>query len=141
MWLHRCLACVLLATACSAPAVPTEKPAVRAPVAQAAQPTLPAAAAITNGLSRVSDSSTTCMLSNRFFGERKQVPVQVAGKTYHGCCPRCAARLGSDAASRSAIDPFSGNAVDKASAVLAHDERNALYYFESEATLARWSKH
>jgi len=142
---------LLLSAACNAAApAPTRvakaapKPAVVQPALAVASSPAPVAASTqpasaTHALTRVSDSSNTCMLSNRYFGARKQVPVEVAGKTYHGCCPRCAARLGADASARVAIDPVTGHEVDKASAVLAHDDRNALYYFESEATLARFA--
>lgn len=91
-----------------------------------------------NGLWRIGEHSAVCMLSNRYLGERADVPIEVAGKTYRGCCANCAARLGSLAEARMAKDPVTGHAVDKGSAVLARDANNRLYYFESEATFASY---
>lgn len=85
------------------------------------------------------DSGGVCMLSNRYLGEHADVPIQVEGKTYRGCCANCAARLGSHSEARTANDPVSGNPVDKATAVLARDANNRVYYFESEATLASFA--
>jgi hypothetical protein len=92
-----------------------------------------------NGLTRVGERGAVCMLSNRYLGERADVPIQVEGKTYRGCCANCAARLGSLAEARVAKDPFTGHTVDKGSAVLARDANNRLYYFESEATFASYA--
>jgi len=79
------------------------------------------------------------MLSNRYLGERADVPIQVEGKTYRGCCANCAARLGSHPEARVAHDPVTGREVDKGSAVLARDAQNRVYYFESEETLSQFS--
>lgn len=99
----------------------------------------PAAAEVSaNGLWRIGERSAVCMLSNRYLGERADVPIEVEGKTYRGCCANCAARLGSLAEARMAKDPVTGHAVDKGSAVLARDANNRLYYFESEATFASY---
>ena len=47
----------------------------------------------------------------------------------------CEGRLKEDAASRIAIDPVSGNEVDKADAFIGADAEGAVYYFESEENL------
>jgi YHS domain-containing protein len=101
----------------------------------------PAAAgeASANGLTRIGDHAGVCMLSNRYLGERADVPIQVEGKTYRGCCANCAARLGSVAEARIAKDPVTGHDVDKGTAVLARDANNRVYYFESEATFAKYA--
>jgi YHS domain-containing protein len=141
----------LTALACAAPATPSrdeqaverrevhadthaehEQVAVPQPSASAATRDAPGAPA---ALTRI-DGGGVCMLSNRYLGEHADVPIQVEGKTYRGCCANCAARLGSHSEARTANDPVSGNPVDKATAVLARDASNRLYYFESEATLA-----
>jgi hypothetical protein len=93
-----------------------------------------------DGLIRIGERGAVCMLSNRYLGERADVPIQVEGKTYRGCCANCAARLGSLAEARVAKDPVTGHAVDKGSAVLARDANNHLYYFESEATFASYTR-
>lgn len=63
-----------------------------------------------------------------------QIPVSVGGRTYYGCCDGCKKRLATDASVRSATDPITGRAVDKASAVTASDASGAVLYFESEAS-------
>lgn len=96
----------------------------------------PVSSAGAPGLTRITGSDAMCMLSNRYLGAHDHVPVSVDNHTYFGCCASCAARLGANAAARVAIDPTSGQQVDKARAVIARDERNRLLYFESEATYA-----
>ena len=88
--------------------------------------TAPTSAALT----RV-EPSKVCMVNNAYMG-KEQIPVQVQGKTYFGCCPMCEARLAKDPSSRTATDPVSGKPVDKASAVIGKDESGAVVYFESE---------
>lgn len=78
------------------------------------------------------------MVNNQFMG-RPQIPVTVDDKTYYGCCETCKGRLTSDPASRTAVDPVSGHAVDKATAVIAKAENGAVLYFESETTFAKYS--
>jgi YHS domain-containing protein len=140
------LVVISVSGACAAPAAPSgNEPAaveheehVHAEPAVAPQPSAadsPATAALT----RISDHGGVCMLSNRYLGERADVPIEVEGKTYRGCCANCAARLGSQPEARTANDPVTGNPVDKATAVLARDANNRVYYFESEATLANYA--
>lgn len=79
-----------------------------------------------------------CMVNDAVF-EREQIPVEVDGKTYYGCCPMCKERLATDAEARTAIDPVSGDSVDKAMAVIAARPDGTVLYFESESTLARFT--
>jgi YHS domain-containing protein len=141
------LATSLTALACAAPATPNdpaerheehahaghEQAAAPQPSAATSTPAAPAA------LTRIGDTGGVCMLSNRFLGEHADVPIQVEGKTYRGCCASCAARLGSQAEARTANDPVTGKPVDKATAVLARDATNRVYYFESEATFTSFA--
>ena len=145
---------LLSAGACAAPAAPSgearaavehhEEHLHEAHEPQAAQPVpaqpeaaeVPAAA---GALTRISDHGGVCMLSNRYLGEKADVPIEVEGKTYRGCCANCAARLGSNPEARTANDPVTGKPVDKATAVMARDATNRVYYFESEATLANYA--
>jgi YHS domain-containing protein len=99
----------------------------------------PTAAAKVAGLTRI-DTGSVCMLSNRYLGDRPQVPVAVEGKTYYGCCANCAARLAERPDAREARDPITGHTVDKGSAILARDAQNRVLYFESEASLARMQR-
>jgi YHS domain-containing protein len=81
-------------------------------------------------LTIVTDASQVCMVNDQFMG-RPQIPVQVQGKTYYGCCAMCKTRLQSDAASRTAIDPVSHTPVDKASAVIGKTANGSTLYFAS----------
>ena len=120
------------------PAAPRAAPPAAAHHAPNADPALavPAPAAATS-LKQV-EPSLVCMVNNQFMG-RPQIPITVEGKTYFGCCEMCKGKLGSDPASRSAVDPVTGATVDKASAVIAMNDTGAVMYFESEASLARYT--
>ena len=61
----------------------------------------------------------------------EQILVQVEGKDYYGCCMGCKARLNNDPSIRLAVDPISGNTVDKAIAVIGTNPSRDVYYFES----------
>ncbi len=75
-----------------------------------------------------------CMVTDRVFPE-KQIPVDVNGKTYYGCCEMCKAQLKDNTAKRYAVDPVSGNKVDKASSVIGMKSSGAVYYFENRENL------
>ena len=89
------------------------------------------------GLSRVADPSQVCMVNDLFMG-RAQIPVIVDGRTYYGCCPDCKAKLEKQPAVRIARDPVTGEAVDKAKAVIVQDGSGKVLYFASEDTLRRY---
>ena len=88
-------------------------------------------------LTLVSERAQVCMVTNQFMG-RAQIPVEVDGRTYFGCCEMCKGRLAREAATRTAIDPRSGVEVDKATAVIAMDPAGAVVYFESEASFSSY---
>jgi len=88
---------------------------------------------------RKAETKKVCMVNDQLF-ERDQIPVEVQGKTYYGCCAMCKERLTKDAAIRSAIDPVTGKKVDKATAVIAARADGSVLYFESEETLAKFRK-
>ena len=94
--------------------------------------------AMSTKLTRV-ESVKVCMVNNTLFA-KDQIPVQVAGKTYFGCCEMCKSRLKNDPESRQAIDPVSKKPVDKASAVIGANANGQVFYFESEDNLAKFSK-
>lgn len=85
------------------------------------------------------ETKKVCMVNNAAF-EKDQIPVQVSGKTYYGCCEMCKERLAKDAAARTATDPVTGKTVDKATAVIAAKEDGTVLYFESEKTLEQYEK-
>ncbi len=87
-------------------------------------------------LTRV-DAQYVCMINNRLY-DKEQIPVEVAGKTYYGCCQGCKNTLRQNSKSRTAVDPVSGKAVDKASSVIGAKADGVVYYFESEANFQRF---
>ncbi len=86
---------------------------------------------------KIIESKYICMVNDSVF-DKEQISVPVGDKTYYGCCSMCEERLKNDEAIRSAIDPVSGNSVDKAEAVIAVDSSNNVYYFESEETMKNY---
>ncbi len=78
-----------------------------------------------------------CMVNNALMG-KEQIPVEVEGKTYYGCCEMCKGRLAQDPTSRTAVDPVTGKSVDKAKAVIAALASGDVLYFESKETLAKY---
>lgn len=89
-------------------------------------------------LTLVTAANQVCMVNNQFMG-REQIPVEVDGKTYFGCCEMCKGRLESDPSSRSAKDPLSGKLVDKATAVIARRASGDVLYFESKENFERFA--
>lgn len=85
------------------------------------------------------DAKNVCMVNEMDMG-KEQIPVQVDGKTYYGCCEMCKQTLAKDASKRMAIDPITGKEVDKAKAVIAAQEDGRVFYFESDVTLAKHNK-
>ncbi len=85
------------------------------------------------------EAKTVCMVNEMAMG-KDQIPVEVGGKTYYGCCAMCKEQLEKNAEKRTAIDPVTGNKVDKATAVIAAQEDGHVFYFESEETLAKHNK-
>ena len=82
----------------------------------------------------VVEAEFVCMVNDAAY-DKEQVRVDVEGKTYYGCCEMCKARLEKNRSLRTGIDPISGKEVDKASAIIAADAYNRVYYFESEENL------
>lgn len=87
----------------------------------------------------VDDPSLVCMVNNQFMGQ-PQIPIEVDGTTYFGCCEMCKTKLATDPSSRTAIDPVSGASVDKAKAVLGKTQTGAIHYFESGENLASYAR-
>lgn len=95
-------------------------------------------AALAGPIRRV-DARHVCMVNDTAF-DKDQIPVEVEGRTYFGCCEMCKGRLAQDAAARSAVDPVSGRPVDKAKAVIGATPDGKVLYFESEKNLAAYAK-
>jgi YHS domain-containing protein len=90
-------------------------------------------------LTPVKARNLVCMVNDMYMG-KEQIPVEVSGKTYYGCCPMCKERLEKNPEARSAVDPVSGKKVDKATAVIGRAADDAVVYFETAANLAAYNK-
>ena len=84
------------------------------------------------------EAQFVCMVNNQSY-DTPQIAVEVEGKTYYGCCPMCKNRLEKDPAIRSAVDPVSGNAVNKAEAVIGTGPDKTVYYFENEENFQKFA--
>ena len=84
------------------------------------------------------DAKYVCMITNQEFA-KEQIPVEVEGKTYYGCCEMCKAKIKNNPGSRVAIDPVSGNQVDKAVAVIGAAPDGSIFYFENEGNLSQFN--
>ncbi|MCS6804306.1 MAG: hypothetical protein RMM98_02225 [Acidobacteriota bacterium] len=87
---------------------------------------------------KVVKPNLVCMVNNTVFS-REQIPVEVDGKTYYGCCEMCKSRLANDEAVRYAVDPVTNKKIDKATAVIGAKADGSVLYFESEKTLKQYS--
>jgi YHS domain-containing protein len=102
-----------------------------------ASPTIGASPAKAPSLVRV-EPSQVCMMNNRFMGAQ-QIPVEVEGKTYFGCCAMCEAKLKNDAATRTGKDPVTGKPVDKATAIIGKKPDGTVLYFENEESFSSFA--
>ena len=85
------------------------------------------------------EAKRVCMVNDNLF-PKDQIPVQVSGKTYFGCCEMCKDRLAADASLRHAVDPVSQKPVDKATAVIGARPDGRVLYFENARNLERYGK-
>jgi YHS domain-containing protein len=85
------------------------------------------------------EAKKVCMINEQFMN-RDQIPVEVNGKTYYGCCAMCKDRLTNDASKRVAVDPVSGKTVDKAKAVIGAASDGMVVYFANEKNLKTYNK-
>ncbi|HYO56137.1 hypothetical protein [Archangium sp.] len=137
---------VVVAAACAKQEQPAASPGAASPKASTAsvaapapQPTPPASESPAGALTLVTDRSLVCMVNDQFMG-RAQIPVEVGGNTYYGCCEMCKGRLAKDASARTAIDPVSNRPVDKSVAVIAKTETGATLYFENEQNFNTYAR-
>ena len=78
-----------------------------------------------------------CMVNDRIMGA-PQIPVEVEGKTYYGCCAGCVGALKNDESVRYATDPITGNRVDKAKAYILAGPQGIALYFESPESAKKY---
>lgn len=80
------------------------------------------------------ETQYVCMVNNQLF-PNEQIPVEVEGKTYYGCCEMCKEQLQNRRDLRYDLDPVSGKRVDKATAVIGVNKEGKAYYFENRDNL------
>jgi len=79
------------------------------------------------------DPGIVCMVTDKVMG-KPQIPVEVRGKTYYGCCKNCVGKLKGTPSIRYAKDPVSGKMVDKSGAFIIEGPEGEAIYFESALT-------
>ncbi|MAD98286.1 MAG: hypothetical protein CMB99_13255 [Flavobacteriaceae bacterium] len=74
-----------------------------------------------------------CMVNDRFMGV-EQIPIDVEGTTYYGCCQGCVDKLQKNIDNvRFGSNPINDVKVDKANAVIVQDKsKGSVYYFASK---------
>ncbi len=82
------------------------------------------------------EAKKVCMVNEQDM-KKDQIPVEVDGKTYYGCCEMCKKALADNPEKRVATDPVTGKTVDKATAVIGAQDDGRVWYFESEESLAK----
>jgi YHS domain-containing protein len=85
------------------------------------------------------DPKTVCMVNDAAMG-KPQIPIVIEEKTYYGCCDMCKQRLAQDEAVRFAVDPVTGEKVDKARAVIGERPDGSVLYFASAETFESYAK-
>jgi YHS domain-containing protein len=120
---------MLFAMACSTPSTDEPKEAIT--------PT----EVVTSAAKHQLAPNTVCMVNNAYMGGKEQIPVSYDGKTYYGCCNMCIKRIKTDRSVRYALDPFSGQEVDKALAfIVPSRDGSQVQYFASEANFRAFQK-
>ena len=84
-------------------------------------------------------SSYVCYVNDAYMG-KEQIPVDVKGKVYYGCCQGCVEKLQKNRDLRYSIDPYSQNEVDKATAyiVLKEKGKSEVLYFENKENYEKY---
>lgn len=78
-------------------------------------------------------SDLVCMVNDAYMGGKKQLEVPYEGKMYYGCCSMCQERIPKEAEVRTAIDAYSQQRVDKATAyIVLIGNEGEVAYFESQ---------
>jgi YHS domain-containing protein len=74
-----------------------------------------------------------CMVNDRFMGI-DQIPIEVSGIMYYGCCENCVEKLQKNLNDvRFGSNPLNNTKVDKASAVIVQDKSSgSVFYFASK---------
>jgi len=83
------------------------------------------------------DPGIVCMVTDKVMG-KPQIPVEVNGKTYYGCCKNCVGKLKGNPSIRAAKDPVSGVVIDKSMAFIMEGPDGDALYFESALTAGKF---
>lgn len=139
---------LLVAVSCATPnkekkenSASTAEPIVNVPENPVASTTTPSTTEATTAKESKLKPSLVCFVNNKFMGI-DQIPVEVEGKTYYGCCKDCVGKLKNIREIRYSIDPLTGKEVDKALAYIVLDPKGNqdVLYFESEQNYLNYLK-
>ena len=86
---------------------------------------------------KIVPNNMVCMVTEMFFNT-PQIPVEVNGKTYYGCCAGCKQTLTRKQSAREAVDPLSKKIVDKATATIAANKVGKVLYFENKQNFEKY---
>ncbi|GHA25218.1 hypothetical protein OQ279_09285 [Salinimicrobium sp. MT39] len=79
-------------------------------------------------------NNLVCMVNDAYMA-KIQIPIGVNGKIYYGCCNMCVDTLNEKETARVAVDPVTGEAVDKSEAfIVLLNKKGEVAYYKSEAT-------
>jgi YHS domain-containing protein len=91
---------------------------------------------VTNFKYEIVQNDKVCMVNDRYMVV-KQLPVEVNGITYYGCCENCVEKIQQNIGDvRYAKDPLNGNKVDKASAIIVQNKKDGVVYYFGTKDLA-----
>jgi len=105
------------------------------------QITTPTQKKINNNKYEIVSNEKVCMVNDRYMVVT-QIPIEVDGITYYGCCENCIAKIQNNIGDvRYSKDPVTGNKVDKASAIIVQNKKNGMvYYFETKTVADEFIK-
>lgn len=93
------------------------------------QNSTPAQEKVTNYKYEIVSNEKVCMVNDRYMVV-KQLPVEVNGITYYGCCDNCVEKIQQNIGDvRYAKDPINGDRVDKANAVIVQNKKDGVVYY------------
>ncbi|GGG17441.1 hypothetical protein GCM10011344_17570 [Dokdonia pacifica] len=97
------------------------------------EPIQPSSTVASQATYEIVPNDKVCMVNDRFMGV-KQIPIDVDGTTYYGCCQGCVEKLQKNIDDvRFGNNPLNKTKVDKASAVIVQDKSNgSVFYFASK---------